>query len=256
MVVYLSRARDLITHQRWIWLAAVAVMLVEFSLAAFFSSVALVQADFAIKFVVPAGIPDESDILELPQLPLGELDSPGLMLMLLYMALRAFLTGGWYGGIFGLLRGETREPTSFWDDCRHYFGRCFIVGLLLLILGLVVVGLSTMLGPLFVIVWLLTIPLTFFWMMALVREDLGVGTAFQRGWETALGSFGELVGFMLLVAACTALLSIPLNLLARFPLGYLAAIVIWGYAGSVFAVSACVFYQQLREKAEGSPPLA
>jgi hypothetical protein len=93
-------------------------------------------------------------------------------------------------------------------------------------------------------------------MMALVREDLGVGTAFQRGWETALGSLGELVGFMLLVAACTALLSIPLNLLARFPLGYLADIVIWGYAGSVFAVSACVFYQQLREKAEGSPPLA
>lgn len=242
----LSVGGNLVRRNPWTWLLAAALSTFGLFESMVFGLAPLVKGGFSIKFTVPLGIPDLSSILQGQTSELGAgVGGAGLLLGLLGLLLNAYLSGGYLGGIFRLLRGRAVAPQDFWTDCQGYFVRMVLVEVLTLMSVIMAGSMSFVLGPLVIIAIFFLLSVTFFWQFAVVRDNLSLERAISRGWWLMRSNFREVLGLILLVFLLTGAVSLLANFLAQTFTGYLVDILVWASIGSAFSAAVCSLYDRL-----------
>jgi hypothetical protein len=249
---YLQRGTGLVRANPWIWLLAAALSTFGLVVSLLLGAVPLVEGGFHVKFTVPTGIPDLSSILQGQGVALGgSANSIAFLIGLFGLLLNAFLSGGYLSGIFRLLHEESPSRDEFWSDCQRFFGRMVMAEILTLVFVILVGMMGLLLGPLVIVAVFFALAVTFFWRLAIVRDDLHLDEGISQGWQLFRANLSQVLGVALLVFLLTGLISVPVNLLAQSFLGYLADVFIWAFLGSAFSAGICSLYDRL---ADGDQP--
>lgn len=205
-----------------------------------------VSQDFHIKFTVPSALPSLTQVLpDAPSsggfqvnLPFNHLGEMGLVFLVVFILLNAYLKGGYLGCILESLRGGrvdrevfTAYAGRFWT---RYLMQRIIVLAAIIFLGFLFLGMG-LLAFLFILVLLAAFILLIFWDYSLVAEDLGVVDAAERSWRLVLARPGPVLLFLLPILAAMAFFSIFANALLDTPLLLLAM------AGYAFLGTAAIF---------------
>lgn len=247
---------EVVRRHSWAWLLPTALSLIGLMISLTVGLLPVVKPGIHLKLVVPNGMPTVDSILQLETSDLGVAVSPSVLLITLFsMALSAFLSGGWLSGVFAAIKGQADvlNQETFMERGRYFFGRLLGARVLTFIGTLVAVfGVGLLLGPLALLMLLVAMVFTFFWELAIVREDLSIGDGFSRGYQLMRANLGEVISTALPIALASALISAVANLMAQSFIGYVALIPIWSFIGGAFAVNICGLYDRLVE--DSTPP--
>lgn len=240
---------QVVRKHSWVWLLPAALSLLGLMISLTVGLLPAVKPGINFKSVVPNGMPTVDSILQVETSDLGVAISPSVLLITLFsLVLSAFLSGGWMSGVFSAIRGQSDvlSQEQFMERSRYFFGRLLGARVLTFVgtlVGVLTVGL--LLGPLALLMLLVAMVFTFFWELAIVREDLSLGDGFTRGYQLLRANLGEVFSTALPIALGSALFSVPANLIAQSFIGYVALIPVWSFVGSAFAVSICGLYDHL-----------
>lgn len=249
----ISRGFNVVRRNPWVWLLPVGLSLFGLFFGLLSGSVPLAKPGFNVKFTIPTGIPDLSSVIQTEQGTLS-VAGFGLILTLLLMALSAYLTGGWLAGVFRHISGGDVSRDSFFAACSYFFGRVFAAQLIttgIFIFGVILFG--VVLGPLAIVLALVLMAFTLFWSLAIVKDDLGLGNAFTRGYQTLFTFFGEALGVLAPILVASSLASIPLHLMAQSVVGYAVAVPIWAFVGGGLSAAVCALYVRLSGQTAPQP---
>ena len=244
-MIYIEKAYKIVRDNFWLWLLPLAIVMLGFFWSLSMALWPLVKPGFHLKFVVPVGLPSMAQILQQQEVPL--IGGSGLVLLgglagIISLGVSAFVSGGWLHSAFRLLNGEQVLQEEFLAASAKFLLR--LVGLRLLnilLVTVVVLPLGMIFPPFALFAILFAMALTFFWEIAIVKEDLGVIGGLQRGWEVFKANVSEVLSLALLTGFATAVLSIIINGLAQSMAGYPLAAVSWIFISSVFSVAVCDF---------------
>ncbi len=249
----LGTAFAIVRRHKWVWLVPTALGLGWLMISLLLGAIPAVKEGVHFKFTVPNGMPSLDSILQMQQQPINEaMGGPVLLLTVIGMAIGAFLTGGWLAGVFSALRQQDTDQAEFMENCQRFFGRLLaarLITFVVMVFG--VLTLAMVLGPLVFVLMLVALIYTFFWELAIVREDLSVSEGFTRGHRLLTGRLGEVLGFLLPIGLLTGFLSVFANLLAQSFVGYVLMIPVWSFIGGGFSVAVAALYDRL---VDPSPP--
>ena len=253
----LTAATKVVRKHHWLWLLPVALSLFSLWLQLLVAGEQqLVPPGVQWKATIPTSIPTMSDILSSAQPDLATASPGKFLLMLPLMLIGTFLTGGYLAGGIRALHGEAVDWPTYWADCRRFFARLLLLDLLLLFVGILVLALIAAIHMLlFLIAVVAAFVYLFFWPIAIVREDLTIKEGFERGHTLLRANWSRVIPLLLIILLASGLASLPINWLAQSFHGYLVAMPIWSFIGSIFSVAVLCCYDQLvsREATEAQP---
>lgn len=205
----------------------------------------LVPSGIHLKFAMPNSIPEMSGILQQPQTSGFNID---LSIIALFIA--PFLVGGFLTSIINLYQEQQVTKDTFVENCIYFFARLLGANILTFLL-MIVTFLPAFIFPPFVIISLVIILYyTYFWQLALVTEDLQIMDALVVGKDLLKANLSQVARLLIPIALLSAVISLPLNILGQNPLGYLLAIFIWSFVGTIFAIATISLFVDLAKNPE------
>lgn len=236
--------------QHWLWLLPIAISLAGLLLSMLsLGEWPLPEPGLHLRATIPSSIPEISEIIAIPKLGLLS-DSFGIFVILLAVLLfRLFLNAGYLAGGMRALRGESVDLPTFWADCKYFFKRLLLIGLLILLVVPISLVALALIHPIIALVAaVVAIMYLFFWEVAVVYEDLDLLAGFKRGHTIMRTYLGEIILLMLTVILISGAISLLLNWLAQTYWGYLLAILIWSIIGATLFIAVIHFYSELVQR--------
>ncbi|MFZ7103713.1 MAG: hypothetical protein ACOWWO_13810 [Peptococcaceae bacterium] len=226
----------------WLWLVAIGFNMMLYVLNLVCNNLPLVPPGIHLKFAMPNNIPEMSGILQQPQT-----QGININFSLLSLVIAPLLAGGFLAGIFKIIKGETMTKEIFGQDCKYFFIRLLGVNILTFLFMLAALLPAFLFPPLAIISLIFVMYYTYFWQLALVKEDLQIMEAFHRGHTIFKDNLSRVIGLLFPIAILSAFIGVPLNILAQEPLGYLLAIILWTFSGSILAIAVISLFADLQK---------
>ncbi len=244
---------NVVRKQHWLWLLPVVfslgMLLVNML---FLEKWALPDLGFLLRVTIRASIPEIDDVIPRPNLG-STLDSFGVFVLALAISLlKSLLTAGYLAGGLRALRDEEVDMPTFWADCQHFFLRLLLIGLLWLLVSNIASNVLELVHPLVSsMVGVVTVIYLFFWEIAIVYEDLGLLAGFMKGLAIMCRNLGEVIRLLITIFLTSGVMSLLLNRLAQYYLGYLLAILVWSFIGASLYIAVLHCYSELEKR--GAP---
>ncbi|MFZ5943078.1 MAG: hypothetical protein ACOYVD_03135 [Bacillota bacterium] len=230
----------------WLWFVALGLNLLVFFVGIITKTLKLVPPGIHLKLGMPNGIPEMSNILQQPQTHGINIDlSPAFIVFIL---VAPYLAGGFISSIFNILKGYEISKETFMSDCKYFYLRMLAVNILTLLLLLAAFLPALIFPPLIIVSIIFVMFYTYFWQLALIRDDLEIGEALYKGKSLFKDNLSNVLGLLIQIAVLSAIVSIPLNILGQNVMGYLFSILIWTYLGSIFVIAVISLFKDLEEK--------
>jgi hypothetical protein len=217
--------------------------------------------DFHLKLTIPSALPSLTQVLQDPpgsgatwnlNLPFGYMGGVGLLLLIAFILLNAYLKGGFLGCVLEGLRERPVNREVFLDYAGRFWTRYLVQSIIVLaavlFLGLLAMGI----GPLAFVLILALLAAFFllvFWDYSLVKDDLGVVDAAERSWRLVAAHPGPVLLFLLPVLLVVAVFSILANALAATPL-VLVAVLVYAFLGTAVIFGLMSYYLELTGEGE------
>ena len=99
--------------------------------------------------------------------------------------------------------------------------------------------------PLVIVAIIFFVYLTYFWQLALVKDDLEILEALNKGKTVFKNNLSPVLGQIFTVAIISAIVGVPLNIMGQSVIGYGLAIIIWSFVGIGLSISIISLYDDL-----------
>lgn len=246
---YIRRAYRIVIDNPWLWLVPFALAMYSFVWSLRMGLWPIVKPGLNFKFGVPVGLPIMSQVIQ-ERLGVGQtVGLAGGLTAVLSLAIDAYLSGGWLTAIFKLIAGETVSFDDFVrGSSRNFLPLAALRLVNILVLTVLVLPLGMLFWPLAFAALIGILALTFFWQIAVVKENLGVLSGLWRGWAVLRSNFREVLPLAALTGILSSLISAIINQLAQTKFTYPIGVVAWMVIGSVFTVAVCALYTSLTDE--------
>ncbi|KJS21341.1 MAG: hypothetical protein VR72_11395 [Clostridiaceae bacterium BRH_c20a] len=223
----------------WLGWVALAFNFFVFFIELITKSLPLVPPGFHLKFAMPNGIPEMSSILQQPQV-----QGININLSSIALIISPFLVGGFLSAIYRLLENKKTDKEIFIEDSKHFFLRLLSINVIIFLLMLASM-LLLVFPPLVIVAIIFFVYLTYFWQLALVKDDLEILEALNKGKTVFKNNLSPVLGQMFTVAIISAIVGVPLNIMGQSVIGYGLAIIIWSFVGIGLSISIISLYDDL-----------
>jgi len=227
----------------WLGWVALALNFFVYFIEVITKSLPLVPSGFHLKFAMPNGIPEMSSILQQPQV-----QGVNINFSIIALIISPFILGGFLKAIYRLLENEETDKEVFIADSKYFFLRLLSVNVITFLLMMVAMLPFLAFPPLIIFLIIFFVYLTYFWQLALVKDDLEILEAINKGKAVFKNNLSQVLGQMFTVAIISAIVGVPLNIMGQSVIGYGLAIIIWSFVGIGLSISIISLYNDLNNE--------